>query len=57
MWDLLHNIGGTLALAVLLLGIFLGSKLLGMAIGPQAGAILGLLVSAYPAYLVFRKFG
>ena len=56
MWYWLNNIGGLLTIAVLLSGVMIGYWLLRGYVGDQAGGIIGLLVAAYPAYLVFRKF-
>ena len=55
MWDLLASVG-ILALAVLLCGAAICYFLLTSVIGPEGSIIVGLLLSAYPAYLVFRKF-
>ena len=57
MWGLFDDISGLLAIIILLTGAFLGYWLLGKFIGDQAGAIIGLILAAYPAFLAFKKIG
>ena len=57
MWDLLLHLGGVAALAILLAGVALSFFLLHRFIGEEASVVIGLLLSAYPAFLVYRKIG
>ncbi len=57
MWDILLNLGALIVLAILLAGAVLSYFLFRSFIGDEASVILGLLISAYPAFLAFNKIG
>jgi len=57
VWDLLFHLGGVAALAILLAGAALSFLLLHKIIGEEASILIGLLLSAYPAFLAYRKIG
>ena len=55
MWDLLFHLGGVAALAILLAGAALSFYLLHKFIGEEASVFIGFILSAYPAFLAYRK--
>ena len=57
MWDLFFHLGGFAAVAVLLAGAVLSLFLLSPFIGEEASVFVGVLLSAYPAFLVYQKIG
>jgi len=57
MWDLFFNLGGLVAGAIILAGAVLSLFLLDQFIGAEFSVFIGVVLSAYPAFLVYRKIG
>jgi len=55
MFDLLMNLGALAGLAILCLGGVVSLFLLHNLVGEEASVFIGVLLAAYPAFLVYRK--
>ena len=57
MLDFLYNFGAYMAVLVLFVGAGISYYFLRQFIGDETSIILGLILSIYPAFLVYRKIG